>query len=498
MKALGATRREIVRQFAVESLAIGLIGGIAGWLLGLAMARGDRARGVPLGDRAALRTCRSSCSALSLLSRRSRASGPCGWRSASSRRRRSRETDVDDARMSAMRAGRVSDKLVRLEGVSRHFGALRALDDVDLEIRRGEWLAVMGPSGSGKSTLVNLLGALDRPTDGPHHGRRRRDHALDESERVRLPPREGRDHLPAVPSVPLPHGARERHGRAALPLDGRRERGRRGARARRPRRSREPSALAALGRRAAARVRRARAHQPARADPRRRADRQPRRRERGPACCTLLRELHAEGHTLVTVTHAPQVGNLADRRVELHHGRLADLTVPSEEIERRYDEVLVQMWTLAEEGRVPEAARVKIPDVVDNRRTLQGMVESGLDPCSRGETLEFTPRGRGAGARSGAPPPARRGAVLLGDAPARSRGRARRLPHGAHHRPRGHEQHLLVPRPSAPVPARQADPGRRLLRAADHLVSDGARARVRDSRSTTVAAPASGVRSGSS
>jgi len=107
----------------------------------------------------------------------------------------------------------------------------------------------------------------------------------------------------------------------------------------------------------------------------------------------LLRELHAEGHTLVTVTHTPKVGHLADRRVELHHGHLADLTVPSEEIERRYDEVLVQMWSLAEENRVPEAARIKIPDVVNNRRTLLGMFESGL-VFQPGDMLEFTPRGK--------------------------------------------------------------------------------------------------------
>ncbi|MDY6875097.1 MAG: ABC transporter ATP-binding protein [Chloroflexota bacterium] len=43
---------------------------------------------------------------------------------------------------------------------------VRALDEVNLRIGRGEFVSVMGPSGSGKSTLLNMLGALDRPTDG--------------------------------------------------------------------------------------------------------------------------------------------------------------------------------------------------------------------------------------------------------------------------------------------------------------------------------------------
>ena len=60
--------------------------------------------------------------------------------------------------------------LARLEGVTkvhrRGRAEVRALDGVDLEVRRGDWLAVTGPSGSGKSTLLHLLGLLDRPTTG--------------------------------------------------------------------------------------------------------------------------------------------------------------------------------------------------------------------------------------------------------------------------------------------------------------------------------------------
>ena len=60
--------------------------------------------------------------------------------------------------------------MVRLEGVSRVYqrGAsiIRAVQGISLAVARGEFLAVMGPSGSGKSTLLNLIGGLDRPTEG--------------------------------------------------------------------------------------------------------------------------------------------------------------------------------------------------------------------------------------------------------------------------------------------------------------------------------------------
>ena len=53
-----------------------------------------------------------------------------------------------------------------VRSASRHYGDLAALDNVSLEIPRGQWLSIVGPSGSGKSTLMNILGCLDSPTSG--------------------------------------------------------------------------------------------------------------------------------------------------------------------------------------------------------------------------------------------------------------------------------------------------------------------------------------------
>ncbi|MEO5560545.1 MAG: ABC transporter ATP-binding protein [Dokdonella sp.] len=64
----------------------------------------------------------------------------------------------------------VAECLISLRGIGKSYptptGTFNALTDVDLSVRRGEFIAVVGRSGSGKSTLLNLLGGIDRPSRG--------------------------------------------------------------------------------------------------------------------------------------------------------------------------------------------------------------------------------------------------------------------------------------------------------------------------------------------
>ena len=69
--------------------------------------------------------------------------------------------------------GKPIKPIIRLEGISKIYGTgnteVKALDEVSLTVESGDYCAIMGPSGSGKSTAMNIIGCLDRPTQGHYY-----------------------------------------------------------------------------------------------------------------------------------------------------------------------------------------------------------------------------------------------------------------------------------------------------------------------------------------
>jgi len=87
-----------------------------------------------------------------------------------------------------------SKAIIRLERLQRRYvmggGYIDALQRVDLDVHKNEYLAIMGQSGSGKSTLMNIIGCLDRPTDGEYWLNDERVSTMDERQLARIRNRE--------------------------------------------------------------------------------------------------------------------------------------------------------------------------------------------------------------------------------------------------------------------------------------------------------------------
>jgi putative ABC transport system ATP-binding protein len=219
--------------------------------------------------------------------------------------------------------------LISLHRVSRVYSMGRldvpALDDVSLEVRAGEFVAIVGPSGSGKSTMMNILGCLDRPTHGSYCLAGTRVADLDDDGLAALRSRtigfvfQSYNLLPrttALDNVATPllyqgigRAERARRAQAALERLGLGDR-----------MDHEPTELSG-GQQQRVAVARALVTEPALIladEPTGNLD-----SHAGADVIALLRELHAAGRTIVLITHDPEVAASADRQIHLLDGRIA-------------------------------------------------------------------------------------------------------------------------------------------------------------------------------
>ncbi|MCH7873867.1 MAG: ABC transporter ATP-binding protein [Gemmatimonadetes bacterium] len=201
---------------------------------------------------------------------------------------------------------------------------IRALDGVDIDIRRNEYVAIMGPSGSGKSTMMNLIGCLDTPTSGEYwlNGTEVSQMSDDALARVRnreigfvfqtfnLLPRASALHNVELPLIYAGMRARVRRDQAASAL----ERVGLGDRM-----HHKPNELSG-GQRQRVAIARALVNDPSillADEPTGNLD-----SVTSEDIMSVFESLHAQGQTIVVVTHETTVANHAHRVITLHDGRV--------------------------------------------------------------------------------------------------------------------------------------------------------------------------------
>jgi putative ABC transport system ATP-binding protein len=200
----------------------------------------------------------------------------------------------------------------------------RALSEIDLEIRRGDYLSVAGPSGCGKSTLLSILGLLESPTEGRYFLNGKSVQELTPAERSRVRNREIGFIFQSFNLI----GDLTVYQNVELPLTYRRmpeaERKKRvleslGKVEMDHRMKHYPSQLSG-GQQQRVAVARALGGQPSillADEPTGNLD-----SHNGEAVMELLRELHADGATICMVTHDPRYASYADRTIHLFDGRI--------------------------------------------------------------------------------------------------------------------------------------------------------------------------------
>ncbi|MBZ5646732.1 MAG: ATP-binding cassette domain-containing protein [Acidobacteriia bacterium] len=256
-------------------------------------------------------------------------------------------------------------------------GVIRALDDVGLSVTPGEWLAIMGPSGSGKSTLVNLIGCLDQPSSGEIWLEGENVGALSAAELTRFRAEKIGfvfqqfhliPYLTALENVMLAqyfHSMTdEKEALEALERVGLADRA-----------HHLPAHLSG-GEQQRVCIARALINDPKIVladEPTGNLDAQ-----NEEIVLRLLRELHAQGCTIIMVTHDPVMARLAERRIDLHHGRIAAHEIFSMSDEEQFDEVLEEMWVLHEHGELAEVGRMSVDGVLPVSLAVEKMAELGL------------------------------------------------------------------------------------------------------------------------